>query len=181
MRMVSCFCMIGLLVFGLMGWQATGCSPVSNNTDASHTQDAQGSEAITSTIPEGLNITTHQDTKGQTYKVSYEPMTSDKKIPLNELFDLHVKIMDAKGQIAKQAGLMINSCMPDHNHCMFVQPVVEKLGDGEFKVKGMKFHMQGHWEIYVDVTDGKLGEKQCGRTCSCTSGDCALFHVWMEF
>lgn len=181
MKMLSWLCSVGVVGVWMMGWQVWGCSPVSNNTDASSVHDQHVTEGITSTIPDGLNITTQQSTKGQTFKVSYEALTSNKKIPLNELFDLRIKVEDANGMPAKSAGMMINSCMPDHNHCMFVTPVVEKTGDGLFTVKGLKFHMQGHWEIYVDVTDGKMGEKTCGRTCSCTSGDCALFNVWMEF
>lgn len=169
------------LASGSFGFYACSTGGSNNNQADAGTQEKDATQESTSSIPANLDIKATQMTKGKTYKVSYEPSTSDKKVPLNELYDMTVTVTDAQDKPVKNIGLMINACMPDHNHCMFVKPEVESTGDGKFKVKGLKFHMQGHWEIYMDITDGKLGEKECGRSCSCTSGDCALFHVWMEF
>ncbi len=182
----SSFLVVALSLFvGLALMPGVACSPgntTNNQNSTNSTTDAGGTaDESSSNMPPGLDIKTEQMTKGETYKLSYVPKTSDKKVPLNDLFELEVTVLDKDGNPAKDKGLMVNSCMPDHNHCMFVKPEVEKLGDGKFLVKGLKFHMQGHWEIYADVTDGKLGEKECGRACSCTSGDCATFNVWLEF
>lgn len=159
-----------------------GCSPQEGNNQEKATSDGGSASEGTGSSRPKLDYASEQMTKGKTFKVIYEVDNASTKIPLNELYNLKIKVLDDKGATAKDVGLKLNACMPDHNHCMLNKIVVEKVKDGEFLVKGMKFHMQGHWEIYADVTSaGKVGEKECIRKCSCTSGDCALFNVWIEF
>lgn len=174
---LSCLAFVGASLF-----QGSACAPSGDTNNSNTTTDGgTTTDESTSNVPPGLDLKTEAMTKGSTFKLSYVPNNSKEEVPLNELFQLKFKVMDKDGNVPKEKGIMVNACMPDHNHCMFVKPEVEKTSDGEFLVKGLKFHMQGHWEIYVDVTDGKLGEKECGKSCSCTSGDCATFNVWLEF
>lgn len=44
--------------------------------------------------------------------------------------------------------------MPSHGHGFVTRPrVTENLGNGEFLVEGVKFHMPGAWVLQVTVTD----------------------------
>lgn len=76
------------------------------------------------------------------------------KFPFNESFDLEVRISsDEKGRtpIAVHA-LVVDAAMPEHRHGMVVTPRVTRIGVGDFKVEGLLLHMNGHWELYFDVT-----------------------------
>jgi hypothetical protein len=45
--------------------------------------------------------------------------------------------------------------MPVHNHGLPTQPrVTTELGDGDYRLEGMRFHMQGPWEITLTITVG---------------------------
>jgi cytochrome c peroxidase len=41
--------------------------------------------------------------------------------------------------------------MPEHGHGMNRVPLITKIGDGEFLVQGMLFHMSGRWDLIVNV------------------------------
>ena len=48
--------------------------------------------------------------------------------------------------------LAFDAGMPQHNHGLMTKPqVTEALGDGRFRVEGVKFHMGGVWTLRVDV------------------------------
>ena len=41
----------------------------------------------------------------------------------------------------------------EHDHGLPTRPrVTEELGDGDYRLDGLRFHMGGYWEIFVDVT-----------------------------
>ena len=45
--------------------------------------------------------------------------------------------------------------MPAHDHGLPTRPrVTEELGNGDYRLEGMRFHMGGYWEIRVSVTTG---------------------------
>jgi len=48
--------------------------------------------------------------------------------------------------------------MPLHDHGMPTRPrVSENLGEGRYRLEGMRFHMNGEWEVSVTVkADGKV-------------------------
>ena len=54
--------------------------------------------------------------------------------------------MDASSrkQALASAGIdQIDAIMPAHDHGMKVEPTIETIGEGTFRVEGMRFHMQG--------------------------------------
>ncbi len=63
---------------------------------------------------------------------------------------LHVETIE--GEPVDNARIEVVGGMPDHNHGLPTRPkVTEALGGGDYRLEGMRFHMQGRWEITVTV------------------------------
>ena len=53
------------------------------------------------------------------------------------------------------ATILVDGGMPEHQHGLPTRPeVTEYLGDGDYRVEGMKFNMTGYWELQVSVEAG---------------------------
>ena len=51
--------------------------------------------------------------------------------------------------------ITVDGGMPAHNHGLPTQPrVTQNLGEGCYKVEGLRFHMQGHWEMKIGIESG---------------------------
>ena len=55
--------------------------------------------------------------------------------------------------------VVIDARMPGHGHGMIYDVSAELTGSGTYIARGMLFHMTGHWELYVDITDGAWTER----------------------
>ena len=55
------------------------------------------------------------------------------------------------------AEFVIVGGMPKHDHGLATVPrVAEELGEGKYRLDGMRFHMNGYWEIVIEIeADGK--------------------------
>jgi len=96
----------------------------------------------------------------ESYWVSYVLNDVD-EVPLNEMFDLTVRVVDpeTKEFVAASDAIRVDARMPAHGHGMKQDPVVEQNPDGSYTVRGMLLHMTGHWELYVDLRRGALTER----------------------
>ena len=80
--------------------------------------------------------------------------------PLNAPFGATVRLLPASGEWDfPGVSLAVDARMPQHRHGMRVEPRVEALGEGRFRVDGLVLHMPGRWELYFDVTRGALTER----------------------
>jgi hypothetical protein len=107
-----------------------------------------------------------RDSDRGTYRVSLRP--SDGEIPLHRFHSwiFHVETRD--GELFPPARLDVDGGMPQHAHGFETQPRVSRpLGDGDFLVEGVKFHMPGAWVIRFEVVGAG-------------SGDMATFHVQVD-
>ena len=98
-------------------------------------------------------------------------------IPFQELFELEVKVFEseaAKTPVEAANLDEVRATMPAHDHAMKTAPEVIKEGPGHFRVKGMKFHMQGagedgRWVIDLTVNaDGTIDTAKFDVQC-CSS------------
>jgi hypothetical protein len=95
------------------------------------------------------------------YEITIESMADkngDPGIVLNKLLSLHLTIhpKNSSAPPLPLEKITFEASMPQHNHGMVTAPVVQALGKGDFRVDGVKFHMEGDWEVVVIV----LGSKQ---------------------
>ncbi|MCH8277603.1 MAG: FixH family protein [Proteobacteria bacterium] len=79
---------------------------------------------------------------------------------VNRMHSWILHIEDAAGVTIEGALIEIVGGMPEHDHGLPTLPrVTEELGDGDYKLDGMRFHMSGYWEIVVTITTDEGASK----------------------
>ena len=82
------------------------------------------------------------------HRVSVRPAGAP--VDLGVIHDWIVRIERADGSAATPSLVAFDGGMPEHGHGFVTAPrVTRALGDGEFLVEGVKFHMAGAWELRV--------------------------------
>jgi len=67
---------------------------------------------------------------------------------INQIQAWVLHLEDSRGMIVEDADIRIRGGMPAHNHGMPTAPrVSEYLGNGDYLISGIKFHMAGEWQI----------------------------------
>jgi hypothetical protein len=79
------------------------------------------------------------------FEVRYESTPSP--VPLLTLHTWTITITDAAGAPVRGANVLVLGGMPAHSHGLPTTPVVRELGDGRYRVEGLKFHMPGAWVV----------------------------------
>ncbi len=100
-----------------------------------------------------LDLSTEKMTDGGSFMVAYSTMPGE--VPLNEDFMVMVQLTDMDGNPVQATTVDVDANMPDHGHGMNVDPMIMDMGDGMWHADGMRFHMEGYWELEVMV-DGEL-------------------------
>jgi len=55
--------------------------------------------------------------------------------------------------------VLVDARMPAHFHGMNRVPKITRGTGNTWKAEGLLFHMSGHWELYVDITQGAATER----------------------
>ena len=91
-------------------------------------------------------------TTGESYFVNVE--TDPSSIPFNEYFSVQVQVFEDEAQetALEDITVSVNATMPTHGHGMNEDPTISAPENGRFIAEGLKWHMEGEWEltIYVD-------------------------------
>ena len=84
-----------------------------------------------------------------TYKSKLQPIA----INLIHNWVLHVETAD--GQPVTNAVITVSGGMPAHDHGLPTLPrVTQSLGNAEYLIEGLRFHMNGYWEISITISAG---------------------------
>jgi hypothetical protein len=76
-------------------------------------------------------------------------------LPLNRIHSWTLHLETPAGTPVENASIRVTGGMPAHNHGLPTDPVVtEYLGNGDYRVEGVRFHMQGDWLMEVSIIDG---------------------------
>jgi len=90
-------------------------------------------------------------------KISFT--SSVNPVPLNEIHSWTLHVTTGNGTPVENAKVSVSGGMPLHNHGLPTAPVVTAyLGNGDYRVEGIRFHMQGDWEMQVIVTQNNTSE-----------------------
>ena len=143
-------CLKNVLVLGLL----VACSGKDEETDDTGMHDQHHSDDT------AMDMSTEQMTDGGTWMVSYT--TDPSPVPYDDYFDLSVSIADASG-----ATVAVDARMPEHNHGMNTTPETTDNSDGTWTTSPMLFHMEGTWEVYVDVTMDSSTERATFNVMCC--------------
>ena len=72
--------------------------------------------------------------------------------PIGKYHNWTVLILDQQSNPVNPALISVTGGMPGHGHGLPTQPrVTEYLGNGRYKIEGMKFNMDGDWTLQVHV------------------------------
>jgi hypothetical protein len=113
-----------------------------------------GNQPTSETRPADLDLGTSKSSEQRRLAVSYKSELDPVRI--NELHTWIVHVETPDGEPIDDATIAVDGGMPEHNHGMPTQPIVTPLGNGDYRVEGMKFQMPGWWTITVSVdSDGQ--------------------------
>ena len=85
------------------------------------------------------------------FLISYE--SKMQPVSINRIHSWVVHVETADGVIVDNASISLVGGMPDHDHGLPTLPQSTRyLGDGDYLVEGVKFHMNGRWEVTMTIT-----------------------------
>lgn len=100
-------------------------------------------------VPADADETPHLSEQGF-YSLSFESALDPIAINRIHSWLLHIDTVD--GQPLENAEIIVDGGMPAHAHGLPTQPrVVANLGEGNYRLEGMRFHMPGSWEITITI------------------------------
>jgi hypothetical protein len=92
------------------------------------------------------------------YRVSYH--SNVKPVPLNRIHSWTLHLETAGGEAVDDAQISVYGGMPAHKHGFPTAPrVTQGLGNGDYRVEGLKFSMTGHWELWLNIRSGDQADK----------------------
>ena len=79
--------------------------------------------------------------------------STEAPIPLQRIHNWTVHVETKDGQPVEDARVFVFGGMPMHRHGFPTKPRVKKyLGNGDYKVEGIKFNMPGHWQMRFNIS-----------------------------
>ncbi|MFC5549070.1 FixH family protein [Massilia aerilata] len=108
--------------------------------------------------PADLDVrTTRQSAEGK-YVVSMHPVPAT--VPLNRIHAWEISVATAGGEPVTGAQIGFDGGMPQHGHGFPTQPrVTEELGNGRYRLDGVKFSMTGWWEMKLRIQAGAAQDR----------------------
>ena len=102
-------------------------------------------------VPTDLDYSTTRLTEQGVYEVTY--VSKVNPIPVNQMLTWTLHVETADGQPVENASIAVDGDMPQHGHGLPTRPQVARyLGNGDYLVEGLKFHMPGWWVMDFEVT-----------------------------
>lgn len=99
----------------------------------------------------GLDLSRSRSTANGLYTVALEPEAPE--IRQGELQSWIVSVKTSEGKPVEDALISVDGGMPEHNHGLPTAPAAtENLGEGRYRVEGVKFSMSGWWELRFAIT-----------------------------
>ena len=87
------------------------------------------------------------------FRVRYE--SELKPLQINKIHSWVLFVSDASGKPLDGAKISVSGGMPEHDHGLPTAPrVTAGLGNGRYRVEGMRFHMRGQWEVRIEIDAG---------------------------
>ncbi|MFO7584101.1 MAG: FixH family protein [Anaerolineales bacterium] len=103
--------------------------------------------------PAGLDTATSRATDSGLFNVSWR--SDSDNVPLNQIHTWTLTVTTPDGTPVENAEIMVDGGMPQHGHGLPTNPqVTEYLGNGEYRVEGLRFQMTGWWEVKFNISTG---------------------------
>lgn len=100
--------------------------------------------------PADLDLSREKPTANGLYTVSVQPETEP--FDRNTLHAWIATVKAADGVPVEDAEIAIDGGMPQHGHGLPTAPAVTAaLGDGGYRIEGVRFNMSGWWEFKLHI------------------------------
>lgn len=107
------------------------------------------------TPPADLDLSLSKTSASGLYRVTLEPPAP--MPPINQMHSWKVKLATAEGAAVRDARFKVGGGMPQHGHGLPTQPrVTRELEPGTYLIEGMKFSMNGWWNLDLAL-EGSAG------------------------
>jgi hypothetical protein len=108
--------------------------------------------------PADLDLRLTRPTEKLAYVVAMRPM--DPQVAVNQLHAWEIRVTSAAGVPVAHAQIAFDGGMPQHGHGFPTSPrVTQELGDGRYRLDGMKFSMGGWWEMKLAIQSSHGADK----------------------
>jgi hypothetical protein len=106
---------------------------------------------VAETAKAELDLSRSRTTANGLYVAAIEPEIPE--IKQGELHSWIVTVKTPDGKPVDDAKIAVGGGMPDHNHGLPTSPeMTQHLGNGRYRIEGMKFSMSGWWELKFDIS-----------------------------
>ncbi len=124
---------------------------MSQDWDALNRKAASGELQVSPAgVPAGLDLSSQRRSRRGEFTAAFRPQQTP--APFNRIHNWVVTVTDAQGQAVEGARLRVDGGMPLHNHGFPTDPkVTAELGGGEYQISGVKFGMQGWWQMTLQI------------------------------
>jgi hypothetical protein len=79
--------------------------------------------------------------------------TPDGVPEINRIHSWILHVETSSGRNIEGATISVSGGMPEHDHGLPTKPrVTADLGNGDYRLDGMRFHMSGTWEVTITIT-----------------------------
>lgn len=103
--------------------------------------------------PASLDLATSRPTDNGQFIASWRSDTDE--VPLNQMHTWTLTVTTPDGAPVENAEILVDGGMPQHGHGLPTSPqVTEYLGNGEYRVEGLRFQMTGWWEVKFNISAG---------------------------
>ena len=83
-------------------------------------------------------------------EVTVEPQLTP--VVINRMHSWIIEIRSTAGAYISDATITVSGGMPAHDHGLATQPrVTQALGNGRYLLEGLRFHMQGAWQLQLEI------------------------------
>jgi hypothetical protein len=129
---------------GKMWWVAGGIALLLIVAGAIASQSMRGS-----TSPADRDYSTSQISDQGLFRVSY----AADGVQINQMHEWTIHVETADGEPVENAQITVDGGMPEHGHGLPTVPqVTDYLGDGDYRVEGVRFQMQGWWIVTFHIS-----------------------------
>jgi hypothetical protein len=149
-----------LLVFlGLLCIVLVGCDSGNGEETAdasmgdmeSDGDDGQMPGMAMAELPDDLDISTTKDTDDGLFRLTVSSELDP--LVINQIHSWIVHVENGEGVPVEEAEIVLEGGMPQHDHGFPTAPeVTEDLGDGDYRIEGVKFNMGGWWEFKLAIS-----------------------------
>jgi hypothetical protein len=109
-------------------------------------------------LPSGPDRSLVRLTQNGSFRVTIA--SADQPVPLHKIHRWSVRLTDQAGRPVTGATFKISGGMPQHGHGLPTAPTAQPgASDGAYVIKGVKFSMDGWWELKLQITAAGVTDK----------------------